>query len=130
LSIHSGNYAVLDTGREHPPEVNQTLWLKGERILETWPQLPETSDSLLDIKSNALSALQAPPPDKARKVERGKSITRVRFKAIHVAQKKPHRKRNFAIMLAMVVVLLSLLLFVIISSDKLLSPAQKILFNR
>ncbi len=37
LTVKSGNYAVLDMGHEHVPEVNQTLWIKGEKILEICP---------------------------------------------------------------------------------------------
>src|SRR5271154_4192409 len=44
LTLASGNYAVLDTGRDLSPEVNQTLWIKGEKVLEIWPNLPDSPD--------------------------------------------------------------------------------------
>jgi hypothetical protein len=44
---------------EHIPEINQTLWIKGEKILEFWPDLPETPDSLLGASLSSIPALQS-----------------------------------------------------------------------
>lgn len=56
LTIRHGNYAILDPGRTYVPEVNQSLWIKGERVIELLPNLPESVDDLLDADPNKLSA--------------------------------------------------------------------------
>ncbi len=129
LSIRSGNYAVLDTGRDHPPEINQTLWIKGEKILEIWPNLPETPEPLLDVNSNLLSALQSPISPKITTSDREQSISRVRFTAIEVEKKNPHRKRNLSILLSTIVIMLLVLLVVVIFSDKIITSFQKFWLN-
>ena len=121
LTIKSGNYAVLDTGRELMPEVNQTLWLKGEKVLELLPLLPETPDSLLDVNSNTLTALQGPVPAKSTKVDREHSISRARFTAIQVEKSNPQQKRNIAILLSSVLLILLLMLLIILFSDQISS---------
>ena len=36
---------MLDMSNEHVPEINQTLWIKGEKLLRDWPNLPEQPDA-------------------------------------------------------------------------------------
>ncbi|HEY9787653.1 MAG TPA: hypothetical protein V6D17_19855 [Candidatus Obscuribacterales bacterium] len=55
LTIRNGNFAILDPGRTYVPEVNQSLWIKGERVIEMLPNLPETVDPLLDADPTKLA---------------------------------------------------------------------------
>jgi len=48
LSITEGNYAILDPGRTHVADVNQTLWIKASRVLDYLPQLPPSPEIFLD----------------------------------------------------------------------------------
>ncbi len=61
LEVRKGNYAILDPGHTYVPEVNQSLWIKGEKVIDRLPTLPESVDDLLDAnpedsaqKSNTL----------------------------------------------------------------------------
>jgi hypothetical protein len=129
LSIKSGNYAVLDTGREPSGEVNQGLWIKGEKILEIWPKLPDAPDSLLDINGTLMNVMQAPLPSKIPKDERDQSISRVRFTAIQTDKKNPYRKRNFAIILSSTLLVMLILLMITMFGNKIVTPIQKPLPN-
>lgn len=59
LTVRSGNYAILDMTNEHVPEINQTLWIKADKILEIWPNLPPVPDSLLGASLSSIPALQS-----------------------------------------------------------------------
>lgn len=59
LEVRKGNYAILDPGHTYVPEVNQSLWIKGEKVIDRLPTLPESVDDLLD----------ANPEDLAQKIE-------------------------------------------------------------
>jgi hypothetical protein len=48
LSITEGNYAILDPGRTHVADVNQTLWIKASRVLDYLPTLPPSPEVFLD----------------------------------------------------------------------------------
>ncbi len=48
LMISDGNYAILDPLRKHITDVNQSLWLKIDKIVPLLPNLPENPDGLLD----------------------------------------------------------------------------------
>jgi hypothetical protein len=49
LGIRNGTYAILDAGRNQLSDLNQTLWIKGSRIVGLLPAtLPESPQSLLD----------------------------------------------------------------------------------
>ncbi len=55
LEVRKGNYAILDPGRTYVPEVNQSLWIKGEKVIDRLPHLPETVDDLLDHNPESLA---------------------------------------------------------------------------
>lgn len=55
LAIKQGNYAILDPGRQYVPEVNQSLWIKGEKLIELLPDLPENVEVLLDADPSRLA---------------------------------------------------------------------------
>lgn len=124
LEVASGNYAVLDIGRELSPELNQTLWIKGEKVLEIWPNLPDSPDHLLDVNGSLLSVLQTPTPTKNVKDDKDQSISRVRFTAIKVG-KKIHRKRNIAIVLSSALLILVLFLMVVMFGNRILPSLHK-----
>jgi hypothetical protein len=48
LAITAGNYAILDPGRTHVSDVNQTLWIKASRVLDYLPTLPPSPEIFLD----------------------------------------------------------------------------------
>lgn len=48
LAVVDGNYAILDPGNKHFGDVNQSLWLKVDKILPLLPDLPDKSDGLVD----------------------------------------------------------------------------------
>jgi hypothetical protein len=48
LSIKDGTYAVLDVGRTHIPEVNQTLWIDSHQLIELLPDLPESPETIME----------------------------------------------------------------------------------
>jgi len=58
LSVKDGNYAVLDGGRTHVPEVNQTLWISVEQILPILSDLPEALDQFIEGNLGALPSLE------------------------------------------------------------------------
>ncbi len=122
LTLTSGNYAVLDTGRELTPDVNQTLWIKGERILEIWPNLPDSPDPLFDVKGALPQTIQPTATAKAPKETREPSVSRVRFTAIQTDRKNPYRKRNIAMALSSILLMMLLLLIVIQFSNKIMAP--------
>lgn len=55
LEVRKGNYAILDPGRTYVPEVNQSLWIKGEKVIDRLPNLPESVDDLLDANPESLA---------------------------------------------------------------------------
>jgi len=48
LMVSDGNYAILDPLRKHITDVNQSLWLKIDKLVPLLPNLPENPDGLLD----------------------------------------------------------------------------------
>jgi len=48
LMIDDGNYAILDPLRKHITDVNQSLWIKVDKLVQLLPNLPENPDGLLD----------------------------------------------------------------------------------
>jgi len=48
LRIVDGNYAILDPLRKHITDVNQSLWLKVDKVVPLLPDLPDNPDGLLD----------------------------------------------------------------------------------
>lgn len=60
LSIKSGNYAILDPGRQQIGDINQTLWILSERVKERLPDLPTSPAGLFDADpEHALAREQA-----------------------------------------------------------------------
>ncbi len=51
LSITDGNYAILDPGRQHITDVNQTLWIEANKVVQMLPNLPPTPEVLMDINA-------------------------------------------------------------------------------
>jgi hypothetical protein len=51
LSITDGNYAILDPGRQHITDVNQTLWIEATKVVQMLPNLPQTPEVLMDINA-------------------------------------------------------------------------------
>ena len=126
LTIKSGNYAVLDTGLEHSSEVNQTLWIKGEKILEVWPNLPDSPDKLLDVNGDLSNIVQDDTQTKFPADEKEQSISRVRFTAIEIDKKKPYGyKKELAIILSSTILILLILLFLILFGNKIMETPTK-----
>jgi hypothetical protein len=48
LAIKEGTFAILDPGRTQLADVNQTLWLKSQKVLQFLPNLPESPEIFLD----------------------------------------------------------------------------------
>lgn len=48
LMISDGNYAILDPLRKHITEVNQSLWIKVDKVVPLLPNLPEDPEGLVD----------------------------------------------------------------------------------
>ncbi len=48
LTIADGNYAILDPLRKHITDVNQSLWIKVDKLVPLLPNLPENPEGLLD----------------------------------------------------------------------------------
>ena len=48
LSIKNGNYAVLDPGPQQISDINQTLWIMSERVMNSLPNLPDSPVDLFD----------------------------------------------------------------------------------
>lgn len=100
LSVKNGNYAILDPGRQQIADINQTLWIVGERVIERLPDLPETPIELFDaskahdgddssVAASASTAASAAvtnlnygrPEPKERPEARKTTITNVKGKA-------------------------------------------------
>lgn len=129
LTLASGNYAVLDTGRDPTPEVNQTLWIKGEKVLEIWPNLPESPDKLLDVNGSLLSVIKTPATTKVPQNRKEESISRVRFKAIRKDRKNPFRRTGIAILLSSTLLIMLLLLMITMFGNKIMEPIPKSWLN-
>ncbi len=56
LSITDGNYAILDPGRQHITDVNQTLWIEANKVLQMLPNLPQTPEVLMDMNADHYTA--------------------------------------------------------------------------
>jgi hypothetical protein len=54
LAIRTGNYAILDPGRQYMSDINQTLWINAARIIDLLPQLPESPEVLLEANMDTL----------------------------------------------------------------------------
>lgn len=121
LSVKSGNYAVLDMTHEHVPEVNQTLWIKGEKILEIWPNLPDLPDSLLGASLSSIPALQSTTHSRLEAKEEG--ISRIRQK---YTRSKAHEAQitqwHLALRLSWLLMTLILVLVVVKYGHILLAP--------
>lgn len=61
LAIRAGNYAILDPGRQHSADVNQTLWISGAKVIELLPDLPESPQILIDGDLGSLNPNQGKP---------------------------------------------------------------------
>ena len=48
LSVTAGNYAILDPGPQQISDINQTLWIMSERLVQYLPNLPDTPVDLFD----------------------------------------------------------------------------------
>jgi hypothetical protein len=48
FSITTGNYAILDPGRSHVNDVNQSLWIEADKLIAMLPNLPEHPDTLIE----------------------------------------------------------------------------------
>lgn len=86
LSITDGNYAILDPGRQHITDVNQTLWIEAHKVVQMLPNLPQTPEVLMDINAeyNAEVKPRVANMDlKAGKVDDGEkpTVTDVKSKA-------------------------------------------------
>ncbi|MBZ0188958.1 MAG: hypothetical protein K8F91_22125, partial [Candidatus Obscuribacterales bacterium] len=44
LMVSEGNYAILDPLRKHIAEVNQSLWIKVDKLVPLLPNLPESPE--------------------------------------------------------------------------------------
>ena len=56
LGVNAGNFAILDPGRTHIPETNQTLWINAEKLIGLMPNLPDQFDSLVEGDAKVISA--------------------------------------------------------------------------
>jgi hypothetical protein len=55
FSITNGNYAILDPGRAHQNEVNQSLWIEAEKLIALLPNLPAAPDGLMDVNPDEIA---------------------------------------------------------------------------
>jgi hypothetical protein len=55
FSIVDGNYAILDPGRAHINEVNQSLWIEAGKLIELLPNLPENPDGLVEANPDEIA---------------------------------------------------------------------------
>jgi hypothetical protein len=121
LTVRSGNYAILDMTNDHIPEVNQSLWIKGEKILELWPNLPDLPDSLFGASLSSVPALQSVTYGNLEKKE--ESIARIRQK---YTRSRAHGSQivqwHFAMNLSWILVTLILILVVIKYGAVFLAP--------
>ncbi len=61
LEIKEGNYAILEPKSDNVPEVNQSLWIKVERVLPMLSNLPDSPDVLLVTDTSKPVAPAASP---------------------------------------------------------------------
>ncbi len=55
LMIENGNYAILDPLRRHISDINQSLWIKIERLVPLLPNLPVNPEGLVDTPPEIVS---------------------------------------------------------------------------
>jgi hypothetical protein len=56
LTVKHGNYAILDPGRQQSPELNQTLWMKVEKVIPKLRNLPATPQIFMEADPSVLRA--------------------------------------------------------------------------
>lgn len=97
LSVSEGNYAILDPLRKHVSDVNQSLWIKVDKIVPLLPNLPEDPVGLIDPHPNEVQK------EKGSQIEIAKSTKAPAEKIIEpeattghvtVSAKSPSRKFN------------------------------------
>lgn len=98
LSINDGNYAILDPLRKHITDVNQSLWLKVEKLIPLLPNLPESPDGLLDKQPDIAHSVKSGQVDIATGLPTGPDSKAedevVPSKPIAAASKSKSRKFN------------------------------------
>jgi len=121
LTVKSGNYAVLDMTNEYVPEINQTLWLKGDKVVEIWPNLPDSPDSLLGASLSSIPALQN--INQLNPEDREDAINRIRR---NYSRSKAHEaqitKYHLALKLSWLLITLILVMVVVKYGYILVSP--------
>lgn len=55
FSITEGNYAILDPGRAHQNEVNQSLWIVADKLIALLPNLPAAPDGLMEANPDEIA---------------------------------------------------------------------------
>lgn len=63
VEIQDGNYAVLDPMRKRVTELNQSLWIKTDKLLALMPNLPDDPSSLIDPQESESVAETLRPKD-------------------------------------------------------------------
>ena len=89
LTVSVGNYAILDPLRKHVTDVNQSLWLKVDKIVPLLPNLPESPEGLLDPHpqevarqaSSQLDGLQRHDPEEKKDLLEGEAPVTVTAKS-------------------------------------------------
>jgi hypothetical protein len=61
LCVNAGNFAILDPGRTHIPETNQTLWINAEKLIPLLANLPDQFEGLVEGDASVIE-----PPEKVK----------------------------------------------------------------
>lgn len=121
LTVRTGNYAVLDMGHEHTTEVNQTLWIKADKILEIWPDLPDSPRNLLGASLSSIPALQRALPTTGE--QKSESLSRLKQ---HYGKSKEHEAHltrwHLALRLSWLLVTLLFVFIIVRYGHTLLTP--------
>jgi hypothetical protein len=111
LMVRNGNYAILDPEKQVVQDINQTLWIDAEKVIQVLPDLPQSPESLVGAHPSAATTTlvsdryEEPPPVTRRPAERA-SVGGVNSRARQFDASD--WRRRYAILFGLAVILIML----------------------
>ncbi len=81
VKIQDGNYAVLDPMRKRVTELNQSLWIKTDKLLALMPNLPDDPSGLIDPQESEAVSETLRPKDVEQQGEQTLILKREKSKS-------------------------------------------------
>ncbi|PWT98812.1 MAG: hypothetical protein C5B53_06230 [Candidatus Melainabacteria bacterium] len=112
LMVRNGNYAILDPEKQVVQDINQTLWLDAEKVIQVLPDMPQLPDGLVGAHPSAATTTlvydryEEPSPVVRRPAERA-SVGGVNSKARQFNPSDWRRRYAMLIGLALILIILA-----------------------